>query len=145
MELARVQFLVAALWVVVIAILAPAIGAQSPAPAPASEGTYVSLSANILLQGYELEVGGGGDLGKLWVLHAGVAIDQGIAYVLMLAALVLTYLIHQIKTGDEGNNERGMKGMIKYEQHRLYALFFPQICIAKTPNCIIRDFAFRQI
>lgn len=32
---------------------------------------------------------------RLWVFWlAGVAIDQGIAYVLMLAALVVTYLLH---------------------------------------------------
>ncbi|URE08119.1 Arabinogalactan peptide [Musa troglodytarum] len=41
--------------------LMPAVRAQAPAPAPASDG---------------------------------VSIDQGIAYLLMLVALVLTYLIH---------------------------------------------------
>uniref|UniRef100_A0A453S7B3 Uncharacterized protein n=1 Tax=Aegilops tauschii subsp. strangulata TaxID=200361 RepID=A0A453S7B3_AEGTS len=33
----------------------------------------------------------------IWFLfHAGTSIDQGIAYVLMLVALVLTYLIHPL-------------------------------------------------
>ncbi|XP_042492764.1 arabinogalactan protein 41-like [Macadamia integrifolia] len=61
MELLRVSFTTMAVVALLLALICPAINAQSPAPAPSSDG---------------------------------VAIDQGIAYVLMLAALVLTYIIH---------------------------------------------------
>ncbi|GLT59042.1 hypothetical protein SLA2020_318870 [Shorea laevis] len=55
---------VVAIFGLLFAIVSPAVGeAQSPAPAPASDGT---------------------------------SIDQGVAYVLMLVALVLTYLIHPL-------------------------------------------------
>ncbi|WOL01494.1 arabinogalactan protein 41-like [Canna indica] len=56
----RVSFAIVAL---IFWIAFPALHAQAPAPAPASDGT---------------------------------SIDQGIAYLLMLVALVLTYLIHPL-------------------------------------------------
>lgn len=55
---------VAMLAAFVFGIVLPAVHAQAPAPAPASDGT---------------------------------SIDQGIAYVLMILALVLTYLIHPLE------------------------------------------------
>ncbi|KAL5993538.1 hypothetical protein ACLOJK_014463 [Asimina triloba] len=51
-------------------IFAAAVQAQNLAPAPTSDGPSPAPTSD------------------------GVAIDQGIAYVLMLVALVLTYLIH---------------------------------------------------
>ncbi|XP_015889389.2 arabinogalactan protein 20 [Ziziphus jujuba] len=60
----RVSLRVWAFFALLFGIAFPAlVQAQSPAPAPASDGT---------------------------------SIDQGIAYVLMLVALVLTYLIHPL-------------------------------------------------
>ncbi|KAK8939352.1 Arabinogalactan peptide 16 [Platanthera guangdongensis] len=48
--------------------------AQAPAPAPTSDGQAKGLNLFI----------------------AGTSIDQGVAYMLMLLALVLTYLIHPL-------------------------------------------------
>ncbi|KAM3760114.1 hypothetical protein ACB098_01G169600 [Castanea mollissima] len=63
MEMFRVQFLVMAIFAIVLALAVLSINAQSlaPAPGPSSDG---------------------------------VAIDQGIAYTLMVLALLLTYMIH---------------------------------------------------
>ncbi|XP_019051665.1 PREDICTED: arabinogalactan peptide 22-like [Nelumbo nucifera] len=62
MELVRLSSAkVAIILALFLTLLLPVINAQSPAPAPSSDG---------------------------------VAIDQGIAYMLMLAAMVLTYIIH---------------------------------------------------
>ncbi|EXB24688.1 hypothetical protein L484_005482 [Morus notabilis] len=65
MEVFRFEFLVMAALALVMAFLVPSINAQSSAAAPAPAPT-----------------------------SDGVAVDQGIAYVLMLVALVLTYIIH---------------------------------------------------
>ncbi|XP_064973264.1 arabinogalactan protein 41-like [Musa acuminata AAA Group] len=66
--MARVpSFLMVVVALISAIVLVPAVRAQSPAPAPAPAPT-----------------------------SDGVAIDQGIAYVLMLAALLLTYLIHPL-------------------------------------------------
>ncbi|OMO91586.1 Arabinogalactan peptide, AGP [Corchorus olitorius] len=54
-----------AIFGLVLALLLPSINAHSPASAPAPPPT-----------------------------SDGVAVDQGVAYVLMLLALVLTYIIH---------------------------------------------------
>ncbi|KAL5768695.1 hypothetical protein ACOSP7_015241 [Xanthoceras sorbifolium] len=59
MEISRLQSIVTAIAALVLVI--PSTAAQSPAPAPTSDG---------------------------------IAIDQGIAYVLMVVALALTYFIH---------------------------------------------------
>ncbi|PKU82352.1 Arabinogalactan peptide 16 [Dendrobium catenatum] len=48
--------------------------AQAPAPAPTSDGQFF-LSGPLIF---------------------GTSIDQGIAYILMLVALILTYLIHPL-------------------------------------------------
>ncbi|URE19910.1 Arabinogalactan peptide [Musa troglodytarum] len=60
--------------VLALAILMPAVQAQAPAPAPTSDGAFDLSHPSIL-----------------WT-----SIDQGIAYLLMLVALVLTYLIHPL-------------------------------------------------
>ncbi|KAM3760113.1 hypothetical protein ACB098_01G169600 [Castanea mollissima] len=62
MEMFRVQFLVMAIFAIVLALAVLSINAQSLAPAPGPS--------------------------------TGVAIDQGIAYTLMVLALLLTYMIH---------------------------------------------------
>ncbi|KAG6469482.1 hypothetical protein ZIOFF_074204 [Zingiber officinale] len=59
----RASLGLAAIMVLALAIFAPSVRANAPAPAPTSDGT---------------------------------SIDQGIAYLLMLVALVLTYLIHPL-------------------------------------------------
>ncbi|KAM3760115.1 hypothetical protein ACB098_01G169600 [Castanea mollissima] len=64
MEMFRVQFLVMAIFAIVLALAVLSINAQSLAPAPGPSS------------------------------DAGVAIDQGIAYTLMVLALLLTYMIH---------------------------------------------------
>ncbi|KAH7550177.1 hypothetical protein JRO89_XS13G0147700 [Xanthoceras sorbifolium] len=83
MEATRASLGVVAVVALLFAIFSPAAHAQisSPAPSPTSDGHVVSwiLSENEMLQ---------------QVLVDGTSIDQGIAYVLMLVALVLTYLIH---------------------------------------------------
>ncbi|GKV11860.1 hypothetical protein SLEP1_g23079 [Rubroshorea leprosula] len=65
MELFPVQFFVMEVSVLALAIVLPSIGAESPAPAPAPTTT-----------------------------SDGVTVDQGVAYVLMLLALVITYIVH---------------------------------------------------
>ncbi|TXG50628.1 hypothetical protein EZV62_023152 [Acer yangbiense] len=72
MEVTRASFGFVAV-VLLFVILSPAVHAQtmSTAPYPTTDGHSLSLSLNT------------------WT-----SIDQGIAYVLMLVALVLTYLIH---------------------------------------------------
>ncbi|KAL0408080.1 UNVERIFIED_CONTAM: Arabinogalactan protein 20 [Sesamum radiatum] len=64
----RVSWGVFATFVFVYAIFVPAVQGLAPAPAPAPTS------------------------------DAGTAIDQGVAYGLMLLALVLTYLIHTFDT-----------------------------------------------
>ncbi|KAL0290700.1 UNVERIFIED_CONTAM: Arabinogalactan protein 41 [Sesamum angustifolium] len=64
----RVSWGVFATFVIVYAIFVPAVQGLTPAPAPAPTS------------------------------DAGTAIDQGVAYGLMLLALVLTYLIHTFDT-----------------------------------------------
>ncbi|XP_011073599.1 arabinogalactan peptide 22-like [Sesamum indicum] len=66
----RVSWCVFATFVIVYAIFVPAVQGLTPAPAPAPAPTS----------------------------DAGTAIDQGVAYGLMLLALVLTYLIHTFDT-----------------------------------------------
>ncbi|KAF4355541.1 hypothetical protein CsatB_010351 [Cannabis sativa] len=65
MEMLRVQFLVMATLALAMALLLPSINAQSSAASPAPAPT-----------------------------SDGVALDQGIAYGLMVVALLLTYIIH---------------------------------------------------
>ncbi|XP_059662240.1 arabinogalactan protein 41-like [Cornus florida] len=67
MAVSRVCVGVIASLTLIFAIVLPGVRAQSPSPAPAPAPT-----------------------------SDGTAIDQGIAYVLMLLALVLTYLIHTL-------------------------------------------------
>ncbi|URE36375.1 hypothetical protein MUK42_16050 [Musa troglodytarum] len=65
----RASFGLVAVMLLALAIVLPAVQAQAPAPRP---------PATCVLD---------------W---AGTSIDQGIAYLLMLVALVLTYLIHPL-------------------------------------------------
>ncbi|KAL4328328.1 hypothetical protein AHAS_Ahas13G0189100 [Arachis hypogaea] len=82
---------VLALYTLLLAIFQPAIiEAQSlspaPAPAPTSDGDY---PFSYLL--FHL-------ISQLSHIIECTSIDQGIAYVLMLVALVLTYLVHPLNT-----------------------------------------------
>ncbi|KAM7508588.1 hypothetical protein LguiA_019041 [Lonicera macranthoides] len=65
MSISRVFVRVVAIFAILFSIVSPHARAQSSAPAPAPAPT-----------------------------SDGTSIDQGIAYVLMVAALVLTYVIH---------------------------------------------------
>ncbi|KAG5059015.1 hypothetical protein AAZX31_01G004400 [Glycine max] len=65
MEVLRVQVFVMSIVALALAYVAPSINAQVLPPAPAPAPT-----------------------------SDGISVDQGIAYVLMLLALVLTYIIH---------------------------------------------------
>ncbi|KAL4390611.1 hypothetical protein AHAS_Ahas03G0162400 [Arachis hypogaea] len=72
---------VLALYTLLLAIFQPAIiEAQSLSPAPTSDGDY---PFSYLL---------------FHLISECTSIDQGIAYVLMLVALVLTYLVHPLNT-----------------------------------------------
>ncbi|KAL7237331.1 hypothetical protein ACSBR2_003590 [Camellia fascicularis] len=67
MAISRVSYCVVAMFAFIFAIVLPSVQAHSLAPAPAPAPT-----------------------------SDGTAIDQGIAYALMLVALALTYLIHTL-------------------------------------------------
>ncbi|KAH7513822.1 hypothetical protein FEM48_Zijuj11G0022900 [Ziziphus jujuba var. spinosa] len=98
MAVSRGFFLVLAVATLLLSVAFPAVQAESlaPAPAPTSDGEfrsefescYFSASSALVFEqnGKSLR---GLPASLLWT-----SIDQGIAYVLMLVALVLTYLIH---------------------------------------------------
>ncbi|CAL5433308.1 unnamed protein product [Camellia sinensis] len=69
MAISRVSYCVVAMFALIFAIVLPSVQAHSLAPAPAPAPAPTS---------------------------DGTAIDQGIAYALMLVALALTYLIHTL-------------------------------------------------
>ncbi|RRT58227.1 hypothetical protein B296_00041318 [Ensete ventricosum] len=76
--------------VLALGIVLPAVQAQAPAPSPTSDGDLIFLffcycGKQKYCKIYMMEC---------WIYFwAGTSIDQGIAYLLMLVALVLTYLI----------------------------------------------------
>ncbi|RRT65357.1 hypothetical protein BHM03_00013991 [Ensete ventricosum] len=79
-----------AVMLLALAIVLPAVQAQAPAPAPTSDGdlTFPCLGSFSLI----LLI----DISECVLDWAGTSIDQGIAYLLMLVALLLTYLIHPL-------------------------------------------------
>ncbi|RZR81363.1 hypothetical protein BHM03_00007575 [Ensete ventricosum] len=92
----RASFGLVVVMVLGLAILMPAVQAQAPAPAPTSDGDLmfpffflVFFICNIF-----------------W---AGTSIDQGIAYLLMLVALVLTYLIHPLDASSSSSSSSPYK------------------------------------
>lgn len=98
MEMTRVPSLMAIVVVaLVLALGFPSINAQAsaPAPAPTSDGKSLSYSyPNLLPFAREMGFSGNDGIYGFCCGFAGVAIDQGIAYVLMLVALAITYMIH---------------------------------------------------
>ncbi|RLN08141.1 arabinogalactan peptide 16-like [Panicum miliaceum] len=103
MAAARAPLGAVAVAALVVAIFMPAAAAQGPAPAPTSDGTCSrsrrrppnpSLGLLALRSARRESV-----LVPVLSIRAalrGTSIDLGIAYVLMLVALVLTYLIHPL-------------------------------------------------
>ncbi|TKY44535.1 Arabinogalactan peptide 20 [Spatholobus suberectus] len=99
MEVLRVQLFVMSIIALALASVAPSINAEvlPPAPAPTSDGMlsplkiifflflFFVLFAFLMIINCYLSIPIG---------FAGIAVDQGIAYLLMLLALVLTYIIH---------------------------------------------------
>ncbi|KAK3024237.1 hypothetical protein RJ639_043613 [Escallonia herrerae] len=86
---ARLSFRAVVVFVLVLAIATPYVAlAQSTAPAPAPSSDVVLLVCESALTGCLEDA--------LFNLGRRSSIDLGIAYVLMLAALVLTYLIHPL-------------------------------------------------
>ncbi|CAL5429989.1 unnamed protein product [Camellia sinensis] len=71
MAISRVSYCVVAMFALIFAIVLPSVQAHSPSPAPAPAPAPAPTSD-------------------------GTAIDQGIAYALVLVALALTYLIHTL-------------------------------------------------
>lgn len=103
MAMARILVVLMAIFAVVLTTSFRCGQAQelAPAPAPTSDGNSHSLSLSLfhtstfygISEVAKLEV----SLIKLAIVlcvFAGSSIDQGIAYLLMLLALALTYLIH---------------------------------------------------
>ncbi|CAL9133911.1 unnamed protein product [Musa textilis] len=88
----RASFGLVAVMLLALAIVLPAVQAQAPAPAPTSDGDLTFL----LPRSFPLILSQGSHLSPCVLDWAGTSIDQGIAYLLMLVALVLTYLIHPL-------------------------------------------------
>ncbi|KAG5547327.1 hypothetical protein RHGRI_013115 [Rhododendron griersonianum] len=90
MEICRVNSLVVmAIMALVLALVIPSINAHAPVPAPApaptSDGDNFGCKLVVIcLMNFD----------KLVLVFAGIGLDQGIAYMLMVVALVLTYIIH---------------------------------------------------
>ncbi|RWV81089.1 hypothetical protein GW17_00057525 [Ensete ventricosum] len=74
-----------AIMLLALDIVLPSVHAQAPAPAPTSDGDLI----------FNLPFWDGG-LTYCFFVGAGASIDQGIAYLLLLVALVLTYLVHPL-------------------------------------------------
>uniref|UniRef100_A0A452Y3S6 Arabinogalactan peptide 16 n=1 Tax=Aegilops tauschii subsp. strangulata TaxID=200361 RepID=A0A452Y3S6_AEGTS len=84
-------FVVAA--ALVLAVFMPALAAaQAPAPAPTSDGE----SSNSSIFPSELFFPSEFPLTCFLSMRAASSVDQGVAYFLMILALVLTYLIHPL-------------------------------------------------
>jgi|UPI000220A753 hypothetical protein len=106
MAMGSLAFATALVFVFVFAIAVPAVAAaaQAPAPAPTSDGES-SLPSSFYRLPHPAPSGSERDFSNTssgllnpddLCFAAGTSIDQGIAYLLMIMALVLTYLIHPL-------------------------------------------------
>ncbi|KAG6473008.1 hypothetical protein ZIOFF_066915 [Zingiber officinale] len=91
----RASFGLAAIMVLALAIFIPAVRGQAPAPTPTSDASFACFLVLVV----SLHCNNSSTFScitDIATIPYWTSIDQGIAYLLMLVALVLTYLIHPL-------------------------------------------------